>query len=399
MPNRRGRGEGSIYRRASDGLWLGVVTLEESGRRRTVSGKTRQEVQRKLGAMQREIEQGMAPADGRQTIEQYLTVWLQTIKPPMVGEGAWVCHETYARLHIIPRLGRVKLGKLTPQMVQTLYAALLEQGLSSTTVNHLHGSLHKALDAAVRLRLIGSNAADFVDVPRMAHFDIHPLTVEQSRAFLDGASFEHYGERLEALFTLALATGLREGELLALHWRDVDLARGKVNAPILGSLSVRWNLRYRGGVFTFKEPKTRKSRRRIALAPETVEVLRAHRARQVAERLQAGEVWEDNDLVFCTTIGTPLSLHGMPRSAFKRIVKRVGLPADMQQTLRFHDLRHTCATLALSANVNPKVVSEMLGHSTVGITLDIYSHVLPDMQEDAAMVLSLLLYGDRSAVV
>jgi integrase len=384
MPSRRGRGEGSIYRRQDDGRWVGSVTIEETGRKRYVTGKTRQEVQRKLGALQREIEQGIAANDGRQTVAQYLTNWLETIKPTM-GDGAWLCHEAYARRHFIPRIGRVALAKLTPQMVQRLYASLLaDAGLSSTTVNHVHGSLHKALDAAVRLRIIGSNATDFVDVPRMAPHEIHPLAREQARAVLEAASYEQHGERLEALFALALATGMRQGELLALHWRDVDLA-GR-------SLSVRWNLRYRAGVFTFKEPKTRRSRRRIALAPETVDALRAHRTRQLEERLQAGEVWEGeqwNDLVFCTSIGTPLSLHGSPRSAFARILQRAGLP----ETVRFHDLRHTCATLALSARVNPKVVSEMLGHSTVAVTLDIYSHVMPDMQEDAAAVIGALLFG------
>jgi integrase len=381
MARRRGRGEGSIYRRNSDGLWIGAVTLEDSGKKRYVSGETRQEVQRKLGALQREIEQGIAPGDGRQTLAHYLANWLETIKPT-IGDGAWLRHEEFGRIHIIPRIGRVKLAKVTPQMVQGLYAALLsEAGLSSTTVNHLHGSLHKALDAAVRLRLIGSNPTDFVDVPRMAPQEIHPLTSEQARTLLEAASWERYGERLEALFVMALATGMRQGELLALHWRDVDLARR--------SLSVRWNLRYRTGVFTFKEPKTKRSRRRIALAPQTVDRLRAHRARQVQERLLAGEVWEDNDLVFASAIGTPLSPNGMPRSAFMRVMGRAGLPASV----RFHDLRHTCATLALSSNVNPKVVSEMLGHSTVAVTLDIYSHVMPDMQEDAASIIGALLYG------
>lgn len=390
MPKRRGPGEGSIYQRASDGRWMGSVTLEESGRKRYVSGSSYADVRRKLDALRREIERGMAPSDGRQTVAHYLTGWLETIRPPMMSEGAWVCHEIYARRHFIPRIGRVKLARLTPQIVQGLYAALLnEAGLSSTTVNHMHGSLHKAMDAAVRLRLVAGNPCDFVDVPRMAPQEIHPMTPEQARAFLDAASYATYGERLEALFAVALATGMRQGELLALRWRDVDLA-GRF-------LSVRATLKYRQGVFSFKEPKTKRSRRRIALDPETVDILRAHRARQLEERLVAGEVWEGErwqELVFCTSIGTPLSLHGSPRSAFARILRRAGLP----DSIRFHDLRHTCATLALSARVNPKVVSELLGHSTVAITLDIYSHVLPDMQEDAAAVIGALLYGQRSAM-
>lgn len=184
------------------------------------------------------------------------------------------------------------------------------------------------------------------------------------------------------LVVLALATGMRQGELLALHWDDVDLDRR--------ALSVRWNLRYRHRAFTFKEPKTKRSRRRIALAPQTVDALRAHRKRQLAERLQAGEVWSGeqwDDLVFATALGGPLSFNGEMRSTFHRILRRGALPS-----VRFHDLRHICATLALASNVNPKVVSEMLGHSTVAITLDIYSHVLPDMQEDAAAAVAVSLY-------
>jgi integrase len=273
--------------------------------------------------------------------------------------------------------------RLAPQHVQKLYAALLESVLSGTTVNHLHGSPHKALDAAVRLGLVARNVTELVDAPRMAHHEIHPLTREQARALLDAASWEIYGERLETLFVLAIATGMRQGELLALHWQDVDLDGA--------SLAVRWNVRHRQQVFSFRQPKTRKSRRRISLAQPTVESLRAHRKRQLAERLRAGTAWEGSawdDLVFSTEIGTPLSAGGAPRSTLTRLLKRASLPV-----VRFHDLRHTCATLALSANVNPKVVSEMLGHATVAITLDIYSHVLPDMQQDAVVTLAAILFG------
>ncbi|HEX5157651.1 MAG TPA: site-specific integrase [Ktedonobacterales bacterium] len=382
MPGRRGRGEGSIYRRSRDGRWVGSVVLAETGKRKSVTGATRQEVQRKLSALVRDIEQGLSPGDGRQTVAQYLTSWLETIKPTM-EESTWVTHGSYARMHFIPALGRMQLMQLTPQRIQAFYARLLAGGLSSTTVNHMHGSLHKALDAAVRLGLVARNVTELVDVPRMASHEIHPLTKEQARQLLYVAR----GERLEALFTLALATGMRQGEILALHWRDVDLdAR---------ALSVRWSLRYHQGVFTVKEPKTRRSRRRIALAEQTVEALRAHRTRQLGERLKAGSGWQGaawDDLVFCTEIGSPLTSNGQVRSTLRRIIRHAS-PAAPLPAIRFHDLRHTCATLALASNVNPKVVSEMLGHSTVAITLDIYSHVLPDMQEDAAAAVAAMLYG------
>jgi integrase len=383
MPARRGRGEGSIYRRGDDGRWVGAIARD--GRRWTVTGETRQEAQRKLTALLREIEQGGAVGDSRQTVAQYWTSWLETVKATSQygARGPWANHEPYARLHILPRIGMVRLAKLTPQHLQEFYAALLnEAGLASTTVHHIHTSVHKALDAAVRLGLVTRNVSEYVDVPRNRHFEIKPLTREQARTFLAMAA----GERLEALYVVALATGMRQGELLALHWSDVDFEEG--------AIYVRWNVRYRDGALHFKPPKTRKSRRRIALAPQTLDALRAHRTRQLAERLKAGNVWQSgsqgeqwNELVFCNEIGGPYIPSSAVRSTFTRMLRRGGLP-----TIRFHDLRHTCATLALSARVNPKVVSEMLGHSNIGITLDIYSHVLPDMQQDAVAVMAQLIY-------
>lgn len=345
--------------------------MPETGKRKSVTGSTRQEVQRKLAVLQRDVEQGLSVGDGRQTVGQYLASWLEVIKPTIgEGEGAWLRHEEFAPLHIIPAIGRLPLVKLTPQRVQMLYASLMDEergpGLSSTTVNHLHGSLHKALDAAVRLGLVARNVTELMDVPYAAHHEIHPLTREQMPRLLEAESWERYRVRLEALFALALATGMRHtpGALEHAH---------------------------RNQTFTFKQPKTRKSHRRISLAAETVDTLRTHWVRQLAERLKAGQAWVGerwDDLVFTNEIGAPLAPDGAVRSTFFRLLRRAGLPK-----IRFHDLRHTCATLALSANVNPKVVSDMLGHSTIAITLDIYLHVLPDMQQDAAATLAAILYG------
>ena len=275
MPSRRGRGEGSIYRRGDDGRWVGAFSRD--GRRWTVTGATRQEAQRKLSALVREIEQGGALGDSRQTVAHYWTAWLETVKA--TSETAWVNHEMYTRLYVIPLLGKVRLARLSPQHLQDFYATLInETGLSSTTVHHLHTSVHKALDAAVRLGLVPRNASEYVDPPRKRHYEIQPLTRDQVRAFLAAAA----GERLEALYVAALATGMRQGELLALHWADVDFEEC--------AIYVRWNVRRRDGAFHFKQPKTRKSRRRIALAPETLEYLRAHRTRQFAERLPWGRL-------------------------------------------------------------------------------------------------------------
>jgi integrase len=270
-------------------------------------------------------------------------------------------------LHFLPSLGRIMLTKLTAQHLQLLYAKKLEEGLTTTTVHHLHSIVHKALSNAMRLGLIQRNVCDLIDPPRMRHHEMTTLSEEQARLLLTTAS----GKRLEALYVLALATGMRQGELLALRWRDVDLDGS--------TLRVRATLQRTEAGFVFAEPKTAQSRRRIALSRTVVDALRQHKIRQLEERLAAVNVWEDHDLVFPNVIGKPLEAGNVLRRSFWPLLRRAGLPR-----MRFHDLRHTAATLLLGRGINPKIVSEMLGHSNVSITLTIYSHVTPHMQQQAA---------------
>jgi integrase len=331
-------------------------------------------VQRKLTAARRAQEDGLGQVDERQTVAQYLASWLETIKPTM-DYGAWKRHEEFVRLHIVPTLGPTRLAALRAQQVQALYADRLAVGLSSSTVHHLHATLHKALKDAERLRLVARNVSTLVNVPRMAETEIHPLTREEARLLLDVAS----GDRLSALYELALATGMRQSEVLGLQWPEVDLDGSLVR--------VRWQLKREQGQWVWKPPKTRRSRRQIALAPSAVAALQTHRAAQAEERHRVGSAWEDHELVFCSRLGRPLLARNVYRK-FQSLLEQAALPR-----VRFHDLRHTAATLLLASRVNPKVVSEMLGHATVAITLDIYSHVLPDMQQDAAAALEALLYG------
>jgi integrase len=376
MP-RRGHGEGHIRKRSDRDAWEGQLSLGD-GTLKSVYGKTRQEVQQKLARMRHDLERGLPLADERQTVKRYLESWLETIEPTL-GEGTWHRHGEYVALHIIPEVGAVKLAQLTPQRVQQLYAAKLAEGLSPTTVHHLHETLHKALAAAVRLGLVARNVTELVDVPRMARHEMTPLSREETQRLLAAAAAE--GDRLEALWVLAVSTGMRRGELLGLRWRDVDLEHA--------TLHVRANLQRsrKTGEWVWKEPKTRKSRRQIALSEQAVEALRAQRRRQHEERLLVGPAWEDHDLVFANAVGGPLDAAGVYHH-FLRLCQRHKLPR-----VRVHDLRHTCATLLLSARVNPKVVSEMLGHSSVAVTLDIYSHCIPDMQSDAAAVMGQLLWS------
>lgn len=368
---KRGNREGSIYKRL-DGRWVASVMTNE-GKRKYFYGKTRQEVQRLLAAAQRDQEAGLPLLTDRQSVGQYLGTWLEAIRAT-VGPATWKRHREYVDLHIVPKIGRVKLRDLSPQLVQQLYADRLAAGLSTSTVHHLHATLHKALKDAERLGLVARNVCKLVNVPRMAETEIHPLSLEDAKVLLDIAA----GERLEALYAVALATGMRQSELLGLRWKDVDLEAGV--------LRVRMQLKREEGEWVWKEPKTRRSRRQIALAAPLVEVLKRHRERQGIERRNAGSGWQECDLVFCNSAGGPLFARNLVRS-FGLVLEKAAI-----SHIRFHDLRHTAATLLLSARVNPKVVSEMLGHASVSITLDIYSHVIPDMQQDAAAAMARLLY-------
>jgi integrase len=230
--------------------------------------------------------------------------------------------------------------------------------------------LHKALDQAVADNLIPRNPVAGVKSPQVRREEIKPLSPEQARLFLRTAA--QIGDRLEALYAVAIHCGLRQGELLALKWEDVDVEAS--------TLQVRRSLSgTSGGQPTFTAPKTAKSRRQVRLTTGDMEALMRHRKRQLKERLKVAGLWRDHGLVFTTRTGTPLNRHNLCQRSFKPLLKKVGLSG-----IRFHDLRHTCATLLLTRGIHPKIVQELLGHSTIAITLDTYSHVLPGMGDAAA---------------
>lgn len=255
----------------------------------------------------------------------------------------------------------------------------LKEGLSSTTVSAIQGVLHKALDDAIKMGLIVRNACDAVSSPRKQHKEIQPLTSEQARKLLEAAK----GHPQEALFVLALATGMRRGELLGLKWQDVNLDEGTLQVRrTLSRLPTQMG-RDRGDLYVEAEPKTKSSRRNIALASFAVEALKQHSIRQKGMKRLAGDMWEEHDYVFCTPLGKHLNPgHGV-LVQLKILLEKAGLP-----DIRFHDLRHSAATLLLSMGVHSKVVQEILGHSEISMTMDIYSHVLPTMQKDAMVKLN-----------
>jgi integrase len=368
---RRGHGEGAIYPR-NDGRWAGAVELgwrDGKRQRKTVYGKTRKEVAEKINRLLRDHQEHEIRADERLTVEKYLTEWLQAMEV-VVRPRTWRRYEELIRRHAVPHVGRIRLTRLSAEHLQHLYAELILGGLAAATVVQLHRILHNALGQAVRWDLVGRNVADLVKPPRVPRYELTTLSPEQSRQFLDAAR----GDRLEALYVLAITTGMRLGELLRLRWREVDL-----EARVL---SIRGAPPGEGGA----GPKTERSRRPVVLTEVAAAALRRHRAAQAAERIRAGAAWQNGDLVFANTVGGPLNQSNLRLRSFHPLLKRAGLPM-----MRFHDLRHSAATLLLGMGVHPKVVSEMLGHAQVSITLDVYSHVTATMQHQAVNALNDLL--------
>lgn len=243
------------------------------------------------------------------------------------------------------------------------------------SVRHLHAVLHTAFAQAERWGVVARNVADLVDAPRAPRHEMTALSPSQVRTLIDAAE----GDRLAAIHVVAVTTGMRQGELLALRWADVDLDAG--TAQVRASLVAE-----RGGGFTFAEPKSARSRRQVMLTRVGVAALRQHRVRQAEERLRAGPAWDDLDLVFANEVGRPLSRANLVGRSFLPLLRRAGLPR-----IRFHDLRHTAATLLLSRGVHPRISADMLGHATVAVTLDTYSHVTPTMQREAAAALDAVL--------
>jgi integrase len=370
MAGKRGNGEGSVYR-TKTGLWRGSywVATSKGLKRRYVSGKSRQECSQKLTKAMADRDGGLIFDAGTLTVGDYLERWLKDVEET-VRRSTFEGYEYAVRPHIAPALGHIKLKDLTPAHLRSFYRDRLESGRAPATVHKLHVVLHKALKAAVADGLIPRNVAAELKLPRITREEIDPLTEKQARLFLEAGR----GDRLEALYVLALNTGMRQGELLALKWDDVDLERGV--------LRVRRTLTHAKKAFVLGEPKTKNSRRTIRLTTHAVDALRAHLSHQFQEIEEMGSLYQPGGLIFATKTGTIINPSNLRNRSFKPLLKRAGLP-----TIRFHDLRHTCATLLLGRDVNAKVVSEMLGHSSISITLDIYSHLLPDMQEKAANAL------------
>jgi len=343
--------------------------------RKLLYGRTRREVQDQLRAALKTKQEGMLRAGPRQMTGQFLKRWLEDSVKSSVRPATYSMYWHLTTRHLIPNLERIPLQKLSPEHVQELLRVKTEEGLAPRTVHHLRALLRIALNRAMRWGLVMRNAAALADSPRIERFDIRMLTPNEAKRLLATAETD----RLGALYSVALALGLRQGEALGLSWNDVDFEARR--------LHVRHGLQRVAGALRLVEPKTRQSRRTIALPGVVVEALQHHNARQSQERLLAGTRWHETGLVFTSTIGTPIEV-GNLRRHFWRLLDKAGLPR-----MRFHDLRHSCASLLLVQGVSARVVMETLGHSNISVTMDTYTHVLPELQRQAADAMDRALGG------
>jgi integrase len=370
VSKKRGNGEGSIHRRKGGGWCAQYTVYTANGRKRkTLYGKTRQEVAAKLTTGLSDREDGVIFDAKNLTIGEYLDRWLKDSVERNVGPRTLSNYQLQVRQHLRPALGQVKLKALSPAHIQGLYRSKLDAGLAPSSVRYIHAVLHRALKQALRWGLVPRNASESVDLPRLGKEEVEVLLPYEVRAFLDAAR----EDRLEALYVVAVTVGLRRGELLGLRWTDLELD-GEPKLRVGRQLQ-----RMRDGSGRrFVAPKGGKGRT-IRLPARTVEALKAHRARQAQARLKAGSLYQDGGLVFASEIGTPLEPSNIDRRSFKPLLEKAGLP-----DIRFHDLRHTCATVLLSQGVNPKFVQELLGHADIKLTLGTYSYFLPSMGDQTA---------------
>ncbi|MDI6871906.1 MAG: site-specific integrase [Bacillota bacterium] len=385
--------KGHIRRRGDDS-WAVVIYLgkDAAGKDRyrwySVKG-TKKQAEAKLAELLSSMNQGGYVEPSRLTVAEYLKKWLAEAVEPSVKPKTHQWYKMIVDRHLAPALGRIPLSKLKPLDLQGYFTKALTSGryvdgepgkgaLSPASVRGQYRVIHRALEQAVKWGLVARNVADAVDPPRVPRREMKTLHRDQVLALLEKSKpTGHY-----ALYLAAVTTGMRQGELLALRWSDVDLdAR---------TASVQRTLKKAGLNPEFDAPKTSKGIRSVALPAELAEALRRQKAEQAEQRLKAGDRWQDFGLLFTTRLGRPISPRNLDRE-FKELLEAAGLPKE----IRFHDLRHTHATLLLGQGVHLKVVSERLGHSSVSITGDIYSHVLPTMQQQAAALLDEALFGNR----
>ncbi len=399
MAKKNANGEGSITKRA-DGKWMGQVSVGRDPitgkiKRQTFYGKTRDEVRQKITKVQFDIQQGAYIEPSKLTFGEWIDTWLKHYKTASIRPTTLTSYEYIIRIHIKPSIGHIPLKDLKAEQLQAMYNDKFMNGnttkkgggLSARTVRYIHVIIHEALAQAQKNDLVIRNVSESTVLPRQTKKEIRVLTLEEQKKFISSLGCEPLGP----LFLLALASGMRLGELLALKWSNIDLDKAVVK--VKQSLSRVRNFDEDNDVnseLIFQEPKTKAGNRSIPIPLSIIQALRTHKKKQAEQRLKAGASYINNDLVFCTKTGSPIEPRNVDRS-FKAILTNAKL-AD----INFHALRHTYATRLLEANEHPKVVQELLGHTSITMTLDLYSHVLPELKSAAAAKINNLFEQEET---
>ena len=372
---------GSIVKRGPNRylvrLYLGLVDGKRKYHSKTIHGN-KKTAQQYLNKILREKDLGELIKPSRELLTEHMNEWLEKEAKTRVRAKTYQNYKDMVNLYINPALGDTILSNLTPTQIKGVYSTMIDKGLSPKTVKNTHGVLRNALEQAVKWGKLNRNPAELVSLPRQNKQEMKVLTPEQTINFLDAV----VNSRWKALFSLLVTTGMRPSEALGLKWKDVELENERVTVNrTLTKVDGRWFL---------EEPKTSRSRRSIPIPSGVVIDLEEHKKEQAAEKLKAKEgEYTDHGFVFATKNGSPLDKNNIVNRYFKPLLLSADLPI-----IRLYDLRHTCATLLLSAGVNPKIVSERLGHASITLTMDTYSHVLPDMQKSATDILDTMLFTE-----
>lgn len=376
----KARERGQIIERGN-GSWLVKVYRGRDGNGKrlyanyTVRGK-RSDAQKYLTAKMREKDLGVFIEVNKQTLNEHLDNWLKLIKV-RVAEQTFNSYEGMLRVHIRGPIGQLRLSNIKTHDIQTIYAAMLERGLSPRTVRYAHAVIAMAMKKAVELNYIVRNPCGFVELPREIKEETKAMSPSQASEFLRHAQNDRQG----LVFEFAMISGMRPEEYLALRWSDIDFANR--------TAKVQRALVWLKGGYKMSEPKTKKSRRNIPLPNDLMAKLREHKKQQLEHRFKLADSCENLDLVFSTETGKPIHYRNLTQRHYEKIIEKAGLE---EGGFVLYSLRHTCATLLLATGENPKVVADRLGHTSVKMTLDTYSHVLPDMQRSASDRLGALLY-------
>lgn len=377
MSKKRGAGEGSIVKRA-DGRWMGSVTVGRNNngtqKRRCFYGKTRKDVAEKINNCIKQLNNGTyIDISNSPTLEEWLRTWLFTYKKNAVRATTFEQYETVLRVHAIPALGSIRIAELKSYEVQRLYNKMLEDGLSPRSIQLLNVVLHGALKQAVKCGLVMQNVCETVELPKAKQKEMRVLTREEQDKLI--TVFE--GDRYGGAYLFSLFTGLRRGEILALTWSDIDFDSKTIN--VNKNLSRVKNYEEEGGKtrLIISEPKTMKSNRTVPLIEYLIEVLKRQKIIQQEDRIAAHGLYEENDIVFANDVGRAIEPGNFNRRFYK-LVKSAGIPHANP-----HCLRHSFATRGLELGIDIKTMQELLGHSSVALTGDIYTHVMIEQKKDA----------------